>query len=439
MLQIDFSNLFKVSGDHGLAEKELDRVFIRLPACLEQFKNRAQDFFRVIDDTAAVAEIKQFVRERRERYRDVVVLGIGGSALGASCLQQSLTPLYGHKARRPGPGLYILDNIDPVMMREILDVINLKRTLFIVVTKSGGTPETLAQYFYFQALVAKAGGRVGQQFVVVTDPQEGFLRRAAERDGIPTFPVPPRVGGRFSVLTAVGLLPGAFMGVNIDKLLRGARVMRDRFLSPDPRINDSFRLAAVQHLLAQKGKSINVLMPYAQKLIRFADWYRQLLSESIGKAVDERGETVHAGLTPVSALGVTDQHSQSQLYNEGPNDKLIMFLNVKNLGPRVNIPSPPSGESTLAFLRRTSFNELMDVECQGTQRSYTENDRPNLAITVDRLDEDHLGQLFILFQGATAFLGELTGVDAFNQPGVERAKQVTKEILLARQGAKKRT
>lgn len=430
MLGLDCKNLFTVSKTHGLTARDYASQAARLPLYLDKIARRDQGFYTMIDDTRVIERIERHVRSVRGQFRDIVLLGIGGSALGALCIQQSLTHLYENELpNRKSPRFHVLDNIDPVMIREIEDIIDYATTLFIVVTKSGGTPETVSQYFYFRSRVHAQKCDPKKHFVFVTDPKTGLLRRIAEDERIFVFDIPPNVGGRFSVLTAAGLLPAAYIGVNIRQLIKGAQEMRDRFLSTSFEDNLPFQIASTQYLLGKKGKDIHVIMPYAQKLIRFADWYRQLLAESIGKAKNEKDKIVHAGLTPVNALGVTDQHSQSQLYNEGPNDKFIMFITVNDMGKTLRIPALYPDDSSVAFLHNTSFNELMHVEKQGTALAYTKNNRPNITITIDAIDPYHLGQLCMLFEGATAFLGEFYGVNAFNQPGVELAKQLTKKLL----------
>lgn len=385
-MKIDVANLHKVSPEHGLSHEEITAEHSKIPDFLAKIHARKQGFYNIVDNPTD--KIKEFAATNKNRYEHFVILGIGGSALGAICLQQSLTHLF------KTPKLYVLDNIDPVMIRELEDVIDYEKTLFIVITKSGTTPETLSQYFYFK--------QKAKHFVFITDPEKGDLRKIANEENIPAFDIPSDVGGRFSVLTAVGLLPAALLGFDIDKLLAGARTQRDKFFSADG--NPAFTLAAIQYLLSQKGKIITVMMPYAQKLIRLADWYRQLLAESIGK--DGKG------LTPVNALGVTDQHSQSQLYNEGPNDKLIIFIEVENLGPET-----------------ADFNKLLRIEKQATSESLTQNNRPNITITIPQIDEENLGELFMFFESSIAFLGEFFGVNAFDQPGVELSKQLTKKLL----------
>lgn len=432
MIQLDFSWLEQLPTEHGAKWKDLKQAFeSRIGSDLASIHGRDQGFYSVIDDDSTLTAIENYVRDIEGRYDDVVVLGIGGSSLGTSCLKQALTHFFEHeRAIREHPKLHVLDNIDPSLLEEIDEIIDYKRTLFLVITKSGGTPETLSQFFYFSDRVTKEGLSLDNHFVFVTDPKAGLLRHiAGAHPNLKTFSVPPNVGGRFSVLTAVGLLPAKLMGIDIRKLLEGARAMRDRFLSVDFKENVPFQLAALQYTMDQEGKSIHVMMPYSNKLIGFSAWYRQLLAESIGKALNESGETVHVGLTPVNALGATDQHSQSQLYHEGPNDKFFMMLGVEQFGGELMIPNPYPHEKATAFLKGVSFNRLLHTEMKGTLRSLTQKDRPCLLISLGSLDAHHLGQLFMLFQSATAFLGEFYEINAFNQPGVELSKQLTREML----------
>lgn len=428
MVTLETKNLHVIAAAHGISPAEIATTSKLLPKYIDCIHARQQGFYTVIDDKKIVADIITFARGVKGKFHDIVVLGIGGSALGTICLEQSLTHLF----KKSSPRLYVLDNIDPTLMREVQDIIHLRKTLFIVITKSGGTPETLAQYLYFRRLTDRAKLNAAKHFVFVTDPKVGLLRKIANEENIPTFGVPENVGGRFSVQTAVGLLPAALIGIDIKAILAGCRTMRDTFLSDDPHINLPFRLASIQYLLAKKGKNINVLMPYAQHLVRFADWYRQLLAESIGKARNNAGETVNVGITPINALGATDQHSQSQLYNEGPNDKLIMFLSVKKLDRTTPIPVPLGADNALAFLRGVDFNTLINTERVATAAALTKYERPNITIHIDAITPRSLGELFLFFESATAFLGEFFDINAFDQPGVELSKNLTKEYLLKR-------
>ncbi len=367
---------------------------------LDKIEARDQGFYKIVDND--VSEILDFAKSVEGKYEDIVVLGIGGSSLGTICLRQSLTHL--HESIE----LHVLDNIDPQYMAQLSDVLDFEKTLFIVISKSGGTPETLSQYFYFREKC--------DNFVFITGPT-GLLRETGEKEGIKMFEVPENVGGRFSVLTVVGLLPAALIGIDIKKLLEGAQEMRDKFLSEDLEENMCYQIAQMQHQHGGEGRNMTVMMPYSQRLIRFADWYRQLLAESIGKSKD-------VGLTPINALGVTDQHSQSQLYMDGPDDKFFIFIKVENLGPEVLIPG-----DEVYYLKGVSFNKLMHIEQKGTTDALTHNKKPNITLNVPEVNEHNLGALFMLFEGATAFLGEFYGINAFDQPGVELSKKFTKELL----------
>lgn len=429
-MKLFFENLSAIESKHGLSSTELQSTAKNIPPYLQNIEAQNQGFYKIIDDTQTVKRILEKGKTVEDAYDEVVVLGIGGSALGTICLKQSLQHLFEDlKKERNVPRLHVLDNIDPVLLSELEEIIDLKRTLFIVVTKSGSTPETLAQFLYFREKCLSAKLPISGHFVVITEANPNLLRRMAEEDTITTFEIPETVGGRFSVLTAVGLVPAALIGIDIEKLLEGARSMRDSFLNENFDHNLPFQLATIQYLLSQKGKTINVMMPYSQKLIRFADWWKQLLAESIGKRVDRTGKEVLVGITPVNALGVTDQHSQSQLYNEGPNDKLHIFLKVNDHGPELKIPSPPQKFPELDYLKDVSFNHLLQTEMEGTIQSLTKNHRPNITLEIDAVNEYTLGEFFMLFEATTAFLGEFFNINAFDQPGVELGKQITKQLL----------
>lgn len=427
MISLDFNNLHAVAPEHGVSFDALHATADRVQEFLKSIEGRGQGFYRVVDEEETLTSIKAYAASVKDKFTHVVVLGIGGSALGALCLRQALTPLYGGS-----PKLVVLDNLDPALLADAASELDYAKTLFLVITKSGNTPETLAQYFYFRREVEAKGLPAADHFVFVTDPTKGFLREMAGAEpAIRTFPVPPTVGGRFSVLTAVGLLPAALIGIDVDELLRGARRMRDRFLSPNFKENLPFQLAAAQYLIAQKGKTQHVFFPYAQHLLRFGEWYCQLVAESLGKAQNEKGEIVNMGLTPLTALGVTDQHSRLQLYQEGPNDKLFLFVEAETLAPSLEIPLPEAAAEhpAVSYLKGVTFDHFLHSALEGTRRSLTENHRPNLTLRVDSISPESVGELFMLFQGAVAFLGEFFGINAFDQPGVERSKILTRQLL----------
>ena len=389
-----------------------------------------QGFDAILDDRAAVLAA---VREGRRlaRLADTLVLdGIGGSALGPLALQTALRP----KRRR----LVVLDNVDPDGVRARLMGLDAGRTAVNVVTKSGSTAETMANLLVLlDWMERRLGPRHVRRWSATTDPKKGDLLVLARRLGIPTLEIPPNVGGRFSILTAVGLLPAAFLGLDVDGLMDGARAMRRHCWSAAPERNVGVVGAVLLHAMAtRRGRNIQVVMPYADALIHLADWYRQLWAESLGKRRDRRGRVVETGQTPVTSLGATDQHSQVQLYMEGPHDKVVTFLAVLAVGRDVRIPRRQPDLDSLGYLGGRTLGELIAAEKRGTELALTAAGRPNLTYLLPRVSAHVVGQLLYLFEFQTALSGELYGIDAFDQPGVEAGK-VAAYALMGRKGHEK--
>jgi glucose-6-phosphate isomerase len=423
MLTTNFSELTKIAqknSNHGISEAELGSWKNKFSEFKTRIESRKQGFLDLPFDTENLEKVKQFSTSMKGKFDTIVVLGIGGSMLGSLVILESL-------AANSNKKVYCVDNIDPDLIKQIDDKINYATTLFLVQTKSGTTPETVAQYFYFRAKVIKENLEVKDHFVFVTDPENGYLRKSAPADQITCFDIPENVGGRFSVLSNIGLVLASLLDVNVDELLEGARVGVEKYFGG----NDlsSYNLAVSQFLLNQKGKNITVLMPYSSRLKTFAAWYIQLLSESVGKTLDLEGKKVWTGITPVPALGATDQHAQMQLFKEGPHDKLIVFLEVKDHQVEVQIPDLFGDEKSLAYLKGKSFNQLLEAEFVGTRQSLSESEKANITISLDKVDEKSLGELFVFFEISVAFLGEIFNINTFDQPGVERSKVITREIL----------
>lgn len=366
-----------------------------------------------LPETAPIQEILEFAAAVKDKYEHIVVLGIGGSALGAIMLRDALKSISYHK-------LHVLDNIDPALIYELEQAIDISNTLFLVVTKSGSTPETIGQFHYFR----NKPEVTANQFVFITSNLEGL------NQGYKTFKIPDNVGGRFSVLTPVGLLPAALMGLDVEQLLAGAAGVRDQFFAETSENHPAYEFALTQYLLAeQQNVNMTVMMPYSSKLHTFADWYRQLLAESIGKAVNRDGKTVNVGITPIKALGITDQHSQSQLYTEGPKDKLILTIKVGEHHAEEAQQKIATDSAEFSYLNEITFKQLIDAEHQATIAALTKYKAPNATLAIPKVDEHTIGQLIMFFQLSVAMLGELYNIDAFNQPGVELGKRLTKEYL----------
>jgi glucose-6-phosphate isomerase len=384
------------------------------------------------EDAALRRQTTSYAARVRGRFADVVVLGIGGSALGPVALRTALRPAgwnsLGDDARDGHPRLHVLDNVDPVTIAALLGRLDLTRALFVVTSKSGGTAETMSQFLVVhERLVAAVGEAWRDHVVFVTDPAKGALRPLAERERVAALDIPANVGGRFSVLTPVGTLPAALIGVDVAGLLAGARDMARLCASDDPARNPAAAYAALQHLADSRlGRPMHVFMPYADELRDFAAWFVQLWAESLGKIRPGGGSV---GPTPIAALGATDQHSQVQLFMEGPSDKTVTFVAVRERGVDVRIPRAFADVPELAYLGGHSLAELIDVEQRATAGALAARGRPNMTLTIDRVDPWHVGALIMFLELATAYAGELYGIDAFNQPGVELGKQFAYAML----------
>jgi len=421
MIKINLRNLFPLPNPYGIVQTEFQNSEKKLPELLQKVLNRKQGFYEILDENEIIQNIETFCHSRTGKYSDIVVLGIGGSALGTLALYNALKPILPKSA----PRLHVLDNIDPEQITQLTESLDLKKSLFLVVTKSGKTPETIAEYFFFRDKIENTGLNIKDHFVFITDPHTGFLREEAQKENIPSFPIPENVGGRFSVLTSVGLVPACLVGINIREILTGAKTMREKFLSEDFEKNIPFQFAVIQFLLAQRGKTQHVFMPYTNALCSFSSWWAQLLAESTGK-INKSQKNV--GITPLSCTGATDQHSLLQLFMQGPNDKFIVFLTREKWNANPIIPALTKNTSW-EFLQDISFAKLLNAEQKATADSLTEEKRPNITLTLSQISPETLGELFFFFQSAQAFLGELLEIDAFNQPGVERSKTLTRKYL----------
>ncbi|MGA2975745.1 MAG: glucose-6-phosphate isomerase [Spirochaetia bacterium] len=376
-----------------------------------------------------VAPIERYAARVKGSYRNLVVLGIGGSSLGLLSLNAALrTPF---PALEKEPRLAVLDNIDPVRIGSFLDSLDPKQTLLNVITKSGDTAETMSEFLIFRkwfvdALGAKAAR---DHLVVTTDKKKGALRKIADDEGYTAFEVPDGVGGRFSVLTPVGLLPAALLGIDIKGLLAGAGAMDRRLASAELMENPAYLGAVLHHAAYAAGRRISVMFAYSDQLYLLADWYRQLWAESLGKRHAKDGSIVAVGPTPVKALGVTDQHSQVQLYKEGPDDKVYTFLIVERLQRSVLIPSVGEGLEAVAYLGGHTLNELLAAEELATEIALSRAGRPVSRIVFPEVNPENVGEYCHLLEVQTVAAGSLFGIDPLDQPGVEEGKHFAYGIM----------
>lgn len=436
-LRLDYNNMMSdMLGEHGIREEEIDGISEQLnQACRALVENRGNMRWRELpyNQNQIVEDIIKAAEEIRKRCEYFVVLGIGGSALGPIAVQQALNHLRYNELpnrKRKGPRFYVLDNIDPETMTALFDVIDPDKTVFNVITKSGGTSETMSQLLIVSDILhSMYGDKISDHLIAVTDESKGNLIKIAKLEGLCTFYVPDGVGGRFSELCPVGLLPAAVCGIDIRELLAGAAYMDEICAEEDVRKNPAYMLGTLSYIAMQRGINIHVMMPYADSLKYISDWFAQLWAESLGKLVHRDGSDAHAGQTPVKALGVTDQHSQVQLYTEGPFDKIITFLGVEKFRSKVAIPLRYEDIHDVSFLSGHSLNELLQTEQHATEYAVMKSGHLSETITLPEVNAFTIGELLYMFEVMTAFTGELLDIDTFNQPGVEEGKNATYAML----------
>ncbi len=384
-----------------------------------------------------VNDILNTAKDIRKKFDNFVVLGIGGSALGPIAVFQALCHLRHNelpKKIRKAPKLYVEDNVDPERMNALLDVLDLEKTCFNVITKSGATSETMSQYLIIMDILKKKFGKKAKDHMIATTSESrGNLIKIAKEEGLKTFYIPDGVGGRFSELCPVGLLPAAVVGVDIKAMLKGAKDMDKLCMVKDYTKNPALMTALLEYLAMKKGKNISVMMPYADGLKYIADWYCQLWGESLGKSVDKDGNEVFVGQTPVKALGVTDQHSQVQLYREGPFDKVITIIGVENFRSNCTISKGCDNIPDVNFLCNHTMGELINTERLATEYALTTAHRLNYTIMLPEVNAYTVGALLYMFEMETAFCGAMLNIDTFNQPGVEGGKNAT-YALFGRKG-----
>ena len=444
-MKLDVANMFedKVDARHGLARSDVDAYADRIARHTEQIEERRGGdigFMELPYNSELAGGIKAKAEELRSWCRNFVVLGIGGSALGNIAVHRALNhPFHnllpdGHAARLGAPRIFVLDNVDPHFLRGFLDLVSseLSETVFNAITKSGSTAETMSQFLFFRDLLRSAPGADPTRQILVTtaaDTEKSPLAGIAEQEGYDRLPIPENVAGRFSVLSAVGLLSAAVGGIDIDRMLAGAAAMDSRCRTPSVWDNPAALYASLLYLHYKADKPITVLMPYSDSLRSLTDWYCQLWAESLGKRDTFLERDAFTGPTPIGAVGVSDQHSTMQLYQDGRFDKVVTFLEVENPEPEQLDICRGESEENLAYLARHSFNELFASELKATRCALTEKQRPNCTISIPAVSPASLGELFMFFEYAVTYSGCLFGVNTFDQPSVDLAKQYTYGIL----------
>lgn len=372
-------------------------------------------------NNAQIASIKKEAKKIQQKYSNFVVLGIGGSALGAKALFETFK-----LSRKEKINCHVCDNIDPDTFVSLLNSLDLKNTMFNVITKSGTTSETISQMLIVVEMLKSQKLELSEHFIITTETGSA-LDQFAKENNIKTFEVPKNVGGRFSVFSAVGMLPASVYGIDIEKLLVGAKEILENSYEKTLEHNEALQFAYFNYLNYKKGKKNLVIMPYSDRLCLIPDYFAQLWAESLGKKYNRKNKKVSIGTTPIKAIGVTDQHSQLQLYSEGENNKVFLFMKLKknSLDAVVNT----SVFNKYPYLNNVSLKKLIDAEEVATSYSLIKLQKPVISMQIEEINEKTIGGLLFFFQMTTAFMGEFLEINTYNQPGVEMGKIYTKAML----------
>lgn len=426
-IKLDITNLLTDAvGEHGLPEDfvaGLDARGAELQSRLRTERAQGQHaYLNLPGNNALLEHVLRVTQPRLGRFRHLVLLGIGGSSLGLRTLVQALSP-------KLTADLHVVDNTDPALFAQVRSSIELENSLFVVVSKSGGTIETAIALGYFAGELSKAGLPLKNHMIAITDPDKGALRAFATEHELDTNEIPPAVGGRFSVLSAAGLVPAALMNIDVSALLEGAGATEDLCASENPADNWPARLGLLMAELCARGKSSLVFMPYSSRLGYLSDWFVQLWDESLGKDKTADGKPTQAGQTVIPAVGARDQHAQLQLFLEGPNDKVLLFTRIEKHSPDITLGEFEWDGFNAGYVKGKSLGEVINVQQAGTAQACTERQRPNATLILPLLDTRSMGELIMGLEIATTYAGYAFDVNPYDQPSVELGKKISRKML----------
>jgi glucose-6-phosphate isomerase len=435
-LTLDFTNCLSeaIGATHGLIKAEVDTLATKFPKHhenVDELRSTGEcSFFDL--PYQDLGELNVLLKKHQGKWDNLVVVATGGSSIGP----RSLLTALGHtahnylepKERKNAPRVFFINNPDPKALTELVDSLDLKKTLFQVTSKSGNSVETLAIWLWLAEQLKKKGGKnaLTNQVVFTTDRDKSPLMEIARQEKIDTLPVPTNLPGRFGVLGNTGLFTAGMCGFNVAALLAGAGDMDQRCRHGDAFRNPAYMHALIHYLLTRKRrKTIHVLFSFANRLHGVGEWYSHLCSVSQGKMLNRKGKAVHVGPSPMASLGTFDQHGQMQLYCEGPFDKVVTFITVKDHGAKIIAPATYPKIEALQHLQNADFSTIMEYGFRGTEQHITAAGRPNMNLQLDVIDEANIGGLYYLLQLSTTMSAELYGIDPFDQPGVEHCKHAT--------------
>lgn len=430
-ITVDIGHLINAQDTTNfLSESEIRNLAENNASAFEEVRTSLQDYSlpisRAWTSGSTIQETKLVAQELREKYQNILLIGIGGSTLGfRSTLQFLKGPFYNLIG---SPRMFVLDNVDAVLAEQLADLLDFRKTALVYISKSGSTPEPAANFLYFYKRYKDAGGNPSD-IVIICDKKDNGINHIAQELGCHLLHIPGDLPGRYSVLSPAGLLPAELVGIDSDGLVKGATKIHEAIVGKDNIENAILMLGSALAALADKGKKIHVLFNYGNVLSEFGLWFEQLWAESLGKETSITGEVVHSGTTPFAALGATDQHSVLQLFKEGPNDKVYGFVTIDSWPASTKLTNEFPSEVEYAYFGGHTLSDLLKVEQLSTEMSLVKAGRPCYRLILRDISEPTTGGLFYFMETLTIFVAKLWHVNPFNQPGVEEGKNMTYALM----------
>ncbi len=422
-------------GNTGIDEKEIQKYAKKVSDIhgkLHEEKDDENEFLGWLElptkyNKREFKKIKECAKKIQSDSDVLVVIGIGGSYLGARAVIESLTNtfynLQDKEMRKTPQIIYVGNNLSPNYMNDVIDLVSSKDFSINVISKSGTTTEPAIAFRIFRELIESKYGleEARKRIYVTTDKKKGALKTLAQKEKYETFVIPDNVGGRYSVLTAVGLLPIAVAGIDIDKLMKGARLAQDKYCDPELKYNECYQYAVVRNILYKNDKNIEILVNYEPKMHYMTEWWKQLFGESEGKK--------EKGIYPSGADFTTDLHSLGQYIQEGRRNLFETVIRIEKPETNISINIDEDDLDGLNYLVGKSLDFVNKKAMEGTIQAHKDGDVPNILITMDELTPETLGQLIYFFELACAMSGSILGVNPFDQPGVEKYKKNMFKLL----------
>ena len=441
LLTIDIGSLVNELGNDFVSQERFNQFDVKYGTVFEEFlkplKNGQSPLNLSLQEAAAVPRIRELAQYIKEKYDYVLLLGIGGSALGTKAVVHFLRGPFYNLEQSTKPLLLVLDNLDPALISQALAVVDISRTAVIYTSKSGSTPETAAQFIFFYQQYQAAGGSL-EDIVIICDPGDNGINHIAQKLKCHLLHIPKDLPGRYSVLSSVGFLPAEITGIDSTKLMDGAQAMHNSIINTPLKQNAVFQLGNALFELSKQGKSIHALFNYSSLLFEFGLWFVQLWAESLGKKTTLTGQIVHTGTTPLTSVGATDQHSILQLYKEGPADKVFGFITIKDHKVNIALPEAFPSEKEYMYFTGHTMAEQLKIEQLATEMTLVGAGRPCYRITLKDTSPECLGALFYLYEALVVYTAGLLQINPFDQPGVEEGKNITYSLMGRQDYADKR-